>query len=96
MGAAASRYIMEDGQNGDGRFDFDFTTNLSAFAPPVLFIAGSLSEILGASLQQQQVLHYPSASLQVVDGAGHDVAWVKTAEVLTHIRAYLDARGGTQ
>jgi len=32
-----------------------------------------------------------------VDGAGHDVAWVKAAEVLTHIRAYLDARtGGTQ
>ena len=34
------------------------------------------------------------ASLQVVDGAGHDVAWIKTAEVLTHIRAYLDARRG--
>lgn len=94
MGAAASRYIMEDGQDGNGRFNYDFTTNLAAFTTPVLFITGSLSEILGASLQQQQVLRYRSASLEVVDGAGHDVAWVKAAQVLTHIRAYLAARTG--
>ena len=94
MGAAASRYIMEDGQDGNGHFNYDFTTNLSAYTTPVLFIAGSLSEVLGESLQRTQVLRYPRASLQVVDGAGHDVAWVKAAEVLTHIWAYLDARAG--
>ena len=37
---------------------------------------------------------YPSASLQVVNDAGHDVAWVKTAEVLTLVRSYLDALKG--
>jgi len=94
LGAAASRYITEDGQDGNGKFTFDFTSNLAAFTKPVLFVAGSLSEVLGPSLQQQQMLRYPSASLAVVGGAGHDVAWVKTAEVLTHIRAYLDARKG--
>jgi len=94
MGAAASRYITEDGQNGDGVFTYDFTTNLAAYTTPVLFIAGSLSEVLGPSLQQEQILRYPSASLQVVDDAGHDVAWVKATEVLTHIRAYLDALKG--
>lgn len=94
MGAAASRYIMEDGQNDDGVFNFDFTTNLAAFTTPVLFVAGSLSEVLGPSLQQEQVKHYPSATLEVVDGVGHDVAWIKTSEVLTHVRAYLDARKG--
>ena len=92
LGAAASRYIAEDGQDESGVFDYDFTTNLSAFTEPVLFIAGSLSEVLGPSLQHEQVQRYPSASLHVVEGAGHDVAWVKAAEVLTHIRAYLDAR----
>ena len=95
FGAAANRYITEDGQNKNGVFNYDFTTNLSAYTTPVLFIAGSMSEVLGASLQQEQVNRYPSASLEVVNGAGHDVAWIKTAEVLTHIRAYLDARGGT-
>lgn len=97
VGAAASRYIMEDGQDGDGKFNYDFTTNLAAFTKPVLFIAGSLSEVLGPSLQQKQVLRYPSASLQVINGVGHDVAWVKAAETLTQIRAYLDAlKGGIQ
>ena len=95
LGAAANRYISEDGQDGNGHANYDFTTNLAAFTKPVLFVAGSLSEVLGPSLQQQQVMRYPSASLQVVDGAGHDVAWVKTADVLTRIRAYLDARKGS-
>jgi proline iminopeptidase len=94
LGAAASRYIMEDGQDGNGHFNYDFTTSLAAYTTPVLFIAGSWSEVLGESLQRKQVLRYPSASLQVVNGAGHDVAWVKSAEVLTHVRGYLDARRG--
>jgi len=94
LGAAAAKYVTEDGQDGDGRFNYDFTTNLAAYTTPVLFIAGSLSEVLGPSLQVKQALHYSSASLDVVDGAGHDVAWVKAAEVVTISRAYLDARKG--
>lgn len=94
QGAAASRYLMEDGQDDDGKFNYDFTRNLAAFTTPVLFVTGSLSEVLGEPLQRDQVHHFPAASLVVVPGAGHDVAWVKTSEVLTHIRAYLDAREG--
>jgi proline iminopeptidase len=94
LGAAANRYVAEDGQDDDGTYTYDFTTRLAAYTTPVLFIAGSRSQVLGESLQRQQILRYPSASLQVIDGAGHDVAWVKSAEVLTHIRAYLDARQG--
>ena len=97
MGAAASRYIMEDGQDASGRFTYDFTRHLAAYTTPVLFVTGSLSEVLGASLQQQQVQRYPSATLAVVNGAGHDVAWVKAAEVVAHIHTYLAARrGGVQ
>ncbi len=95
MGAAANRYIQEDGQT-NGVPTYDFTNHLSAFPTPVLFIAGSLSEVLGEPLQKKQVLKYPSASLVVIDGAGHDVAWVKTAEVMTQIRAYLGAREGAK
>ena len=93
LGAAASQYITEDALK-HGVFSYDFTTNLAAYTTPVLFIAGSWSEVLGESLQRQQILRYPSATLQVVDGAGHDVAWIKTAQVLTHVRAYLAARNG--
>lgn len=94
LGAAANRYLMKSGQNAKGVFAYDFTAHLSAFTTPVLFVAGAWSEVLGPSLQRQQVLRYPSASLTVVDGAGHDAAWVKSAEVITLIRAYLDARKG--
>ena len=95
MGAAANRYVAESGQT-NGKFTYDFTTNLSAYTTPVLFIAGSQSEVLGASLQQDQMHRFPSASLQVVNGAGHDVAWVKAAEVHALIRTYLNARRGGQ
>jgi pimeloyl-ACP methyl ester carboxylesterase len=96
QGAAANKYVIEDGQDGHGRFTYDFTTGLAAYTTPVLFIAGSLSEVLGPSLQQKQVLRYPSASLTTVNGAGHDVAWVKAAEVQRDVQSYLNARqGGT-
>ncbi len=95
LGAAANRYIQEEGQK-NGVAVYDFTDHLSAFTTPVLFIAGALSQVLGESLQKQQVLKYPHASLVVIEGAGHDVHWIKTAEVLTHVRAYLNAREGAR
>jgi pimeloyl-ACP methyl ester carboxylesterase len=97
MGSWANRYIQEDGQDDNGKFNYDFTTHLDAYTMPVLFICGSMSEVLGESLQTEQMKVYPSASLVVVEGAGHDVAWIKTADVLTHIWTYLEAReGGVQ
>lgn len=94
QGAAAAKYIMEDGQDGHGHYTYDFTDHLAAFTTPVLFVTGALSEVLGASLQEAQKSKYPSASLSVVSGAGHDVAWVKSAEVVGLIRGYLAAREG--
>jgi proline iminopeptidase len=95
LGAAVNRYLSEDGQDANGVMVYDFTKNLSAFAPPVLFIAGELSQVLGESLQTEQVQLFPSASLKVIAGAGHDVAWVKAGEVVGHIRSYLSTvKGG--
>src|SRR4051812_38903403 len=83
QGAAAARYLMEDGQDPSGKFTYDFTNKLAAFTTPVLFIAGEWSEVLGPSLQREQVKRYPSATLQVIDGVGHDAPWVKSAETMT-------------
>ena len=98
QGAVVNKYLNSSIQV-NGKFVYDFADNLSAFTTPVLFVTGSMSEVLGASLQQQQMTRYPAASLEIVQGAGHDVNWVKAAEVLTHINAYLAARkaaGGIQ
>jgi proline iminopeptidase len=94
LGAAVSRYLQEDGQNGEGVAVYDFTTNLSRYTTTVLFIAGSRSEVLGEDLQRKQMTQYPSATLEVVSGAGHDVNWTHTSEVLTLVRGYLDAVKG--
>ena len=94
IGAAAGRYLKEDGRNAEGIQVYDFTADLSRYTTPVLFIAGGLSEVLGEPLQREQVKLYPSASLVVIDQAGHDVHWSHAAQVLPHIRAYLDARKG--
>ena len=94
LGAAVNRYLVEDGQNAKGEAVYDFTTNLSRFTTPVLFITGGLSEVLGESLQREQVKDYPAASLVVVPGAGHDVQWAQAAPVVSHIRNYLSARTG--
>lgn len=94
LGAAVNRYLTEDGQDEHGIAVYDFTTNLAAFPTPVLFLAGSLSEVLGPEFQREQMTQYPAASLAVVDDAGHDLDWTHTEQVLTHVRAYLDARQG--
>lgn len=94
LGAAANRYIAEDGQDDNGTYVYDFTTNLSRYTTPVLFMAGSLNEVIGAAFQQEQLRQYPSASLRIVEGAGHDLNWTHTREVLAHVRDYLDARRG--
>jgi proline iminopeptidase len=92
LGAAANRYLMESGMNSKGVADYDFTANLSRFTTPVLFVAGGLSEVLGESLQRAQVKEYPSASLVVIPGEGHDVHWTQPAKVVSLIRDYLMAR----
>ena len=94
-------FIVKVARDGGGK-TFRFTIGAHALIVgallfvgfPVLFIAGGLSEVLGESLQREQVNRYPSASLQVIAGAGHDVPWVKATETMTYIRAYLDARKG--
>jgi len=94
LGAAVNRYLPEDGQDEHGVYIYDFTTNLSRYTTPVLFMAGSLNEVIGADFQREQLQHYPSASLRVVEGAGHDLNWTHTQEVVALVREYLDARRG--
>ena len=96
LGAAVNRYLQEDGQNDAGVAVYDFTTSLSRYTTPVLFIAGSRSEVLGEAFQREQMTNYPSASLAVVPDAGHDVHWTHTPEVLALVRGYLDQVKGAQ
>lgn len=88
-GAKVARYLMEDGQDTKGRFNFDFTSNLRAFPGRVLLIAGARSEVLGPPLQREQLPLYSQGRLEIVPGAGHDVQWTHTSEVLQLMRGFL-------
>ena len=99
LGAAASRYIQEDGQDEDGKSIYDFTTNLSVFSKPVRFIASGWNEVLGESFQREQMASYSRSDLRVVPEVGHDLSWVKPAETLGWIHEYLEqlkAEGSAQ
>ncbi len=93
LGALVNQTLPKESMK-NGVAVYDFTTKLSRYTTPVLFIAGALSEVLGPSLQTEQMKSYPSASLMVVDGVGHDVHWRAPAIVAGHIRDYLAARKG--
>jgi len=90
LGAAANRYITEDGMDDDGNATYDFTTDLDVFPTEILFLASGLNEVIGRDFQAKQIAAYPNATLEVVEGAGHDFAWVKPAETLERIRNYFD------
>lgn len=93
LGAMANRYVQEDGQDAKGRFNYDFTTNLQRYTGRVLLIAGSRSEVLGTPLQLEQQPLYRHASVEVVQGGGHDVHWTHTPAVLGLMRTFLSASG---
>lgn len=89
----ANRYVQEDGQDAKWRFIYDFTTNLQRYTGRVLLIAGSRSEVLGTPLQLEQQPLYRHASVEVVQGGGHDVHWTHTPAVLGLMRTFLSASG---
>lgn len=100
LGAAANRYVEESGQDEDGNVVYDFTTELRGYHTEVLFLASGLNEVIGRDFQKLQAEAYPNARLEIIEGCGHDFAWVKPAETVERIRRYIErldqnANGGS-
>jgi proline iminopeptidase len=79
-----------DGMTSDGTYTFDFTTNLDQFTTKVLFINGNLNEMLTPEFQQKNRAYLPNSELKMIDGAGHDLIWIKAGEHVKLIKEYLD------
>lgn len=88
-GAAAGRYVQEDGLDEDGNYDWDFTDHLATYEGDVLVIASGLNEVIGETFQLDQAEAFPRAEVVVVPDVGHDLEWKKAGEVLDLIRTYL-------
>ena len=89
FGYVAYRALDDDARDASGRYTFDFTSSLSRFTRPVLFLAGERSEILGASLQRRQLNVFPNARLEVIGEAGHDFHWTHSAATVGAIGRYV-------
>lgn len=71
------------------RDGFDWTTQLAAFAPPVLFLRGDLNTAAPLAQQQELAASYPHPSIVTIAGVGHQMLWERPAEYLADVRAYL-------
>jgi proline iminopeptidase len=87
-GAAVSTRMLKIAKQG-----FDWTTHLSAFTHPVLFLRGDLNQAVPLSQQQELASSYPNASVETIHGVGHYVMWERTDEYLADVRAYLQTIG---
>jgi proline iminopeptidase len=84
VGSVAEAKLFAEAKAG-----FDWTTNLAAFPHHVLFLHGDLNEAATAEHQQELAAAYPNATIETVDGVGHETIWERTDDYLTHARAYL-------
>ena len=89
-GGAAAAIAIAIREVNDG--DYDFTTNLSAFTQPVLFISSDESD-LGVEFQAAfQVPLFADARHEVVTGTGHNgLINCTTERTLRLIRGYLES-----
>lgn len=70
---------------------WDITTNLHHFQNKVLFINGSLNELLSPEFQKEvNMPRFSFAEIKIIDGVGHDLIWQKTEEHVKIIRDYLN------
>ena len=74
---------LADGQG------FDWTTDLDAFEPLVLFLRGELNEAMPLAHQQALASSYPMADIVTIPDVGHEMVWERPQEYLGHVRDYL-------
>ena len=88
FGAAVSKRLLTFADDG-----FDWTTNLGAFAPKVLFLRGERNTVVTLAHQQALAAFYPTAEVITVPGTGHELQWEKPDEYLAHTLTYFNQIG---
>lgn len=94
LGKVAKLTLKSEGITATG-VDYDFTDGLEQYTAPVLFIRGSLNE----TMTDEYMHHFSDdffAQLTAaqkpyltIDDAGHDLVWIKAAEVMAAIDDFL-------
>jgi proline iminopeptidase len=88
-GAVANRAMLQMAEDDP----FDWTTNLRAFAPKVLFLRGDLNTAATLEHQKELAASYPSAEIVTMANIGHEMIWERPEEYLRETRAYFQSIG---
>jgi pimeloyl-ACP methyl ester carboxylesterase len=73
----------------DGIPDFNFVKGVEDFPNEVLLIASECNTVIGEKVQRVHMKSFPSAKLEIIEGAGHDMHTGKPEEIVKVIREYL-------
>ena len=90
VGAVANKAINESLQDSDGKYNFDFTTNLHLFTKNIIFIRSTLNKVLDLEYHLKLLTYYPSTNLITILNVAHDLLWINPEAVLDAVRSYLE------
>lgn len=92
LGKVAKATLKSEGISGS-ETDWDFTDGIEIFAGPVLFIRGSLNQVMTDEYMQHVMASYFSHTINkpyvTIADTGHDLVWVASNEIMTEIRNFL-------
>jgi hypothetical protein len=76
--------------------DYDFTRGLAAYKGRVRILGGTADEVLGYEFQKKQVMYFPNADLEPLDGDGHnDTVMGSAPRTIARVRAFLGVIEGS-
>jgi proline iminopeptidase len=94
FGATLSQAILSAATDPEGRVTLDLSPGLARFPRPVLLVAGSCNTLIGPDVQERHARLFPSATVAVIDGAGHAMVADRPEATLAVLRTYLAAPTG--
>lgn len=77
--------------NSVDQYPFDFTTDLSAYSPKILFLYSELNTAYGADWATTVSAPYPNVQIEQVEGSGHELLYFGFPDFYVHSLPYLNS-----
>jgi proline iminopeptidase len=82
--------IPNHARNAQGEVQIDLVSGVERSPRPVLFLCGACDRLIGTEYQRDHMRHFPTARLEVIQGAGHSMFTDRPEESVAAVRGFLD------
>jgi len=89
FGARAAPALFREARAADGTWNVDFVQGVDRYQGEALFLVGSCDQLIGEAMQRRHMVHFPTARLEVIAGAGHTMFGEKPEESVAAVRRHL-------